>query len=585
MRQSLRRILVVIGALTVFFWAVMIATWIVGASMHTPLPGHAVLEIDLTGEIAEEAPESPFYEFAMGRATTLHDIVEALLRAARDKHVEAVLVRIGDSSLGFAQVQELRDAVTAFRASGKPAIAFAESYDTRGYYLASVFDELWLQPSGDVALTGLLSVAAFTKDLLAKIGVEPRMDHRAEYKTALNTFTEDHFTPAHRESVEAILDSVYEQLVEGIAQAREIEASKVRTLIDGGPQASDEALRAGLVDALGYADEVQAMLEKRLGPKVESIALRRYRERHGGLFDNGPVVALIYASGTIVSGDGDGTPFWGETQVGADSLRRALREAREDKDVKAILLRVDSPGGSYIASDAIWRETTRMKEANKPLVVSMGNVAGSGGYFIALAADSIVAEPATITGSIGVVGGKMLVRGLMQKVGVSYDSVQRGRQADFNSAIHDYDPDDWQRLDRMLDRIYADFKTKVGDARELTAAQVEAVAKGRIWTGAQAKELGLVDELGGLTDALAVAKRAAGIADTADVELRVYPAPKSALQMLLDRDAEALGPAPVGLKISRELSALRPVATLLGLRPPLGMLEMPFVPFGSVPHR
>ncbi|MEK7703780.1 MAG: signal peptide peptidase SppA [Myxococcota bacterium] len=578
MRQTLRKILVTIGALTVFFWAVMIATWIVGAMVREPLPGHAVLEVDLTGDVAEEAADGPLYELAVGHTLTMRDVVEGLEQAAQDKHVEAVVARIGGGSLGFAQVQELRSAVAKFRESGKPAIAFGESYDTRGYYLATAFEQVWMQPSGDVALIGLLSTAMFTKNLLAKIGIEPRLDHRAEYKSAMNTFTEERFTAAHRESVDAILGSIYDQLVLDIAAARKVEAGKVRALVDGAPYFGEEAAKAGLIDTLGYAHAVHEALEKRVGRDLETLPLRRYRARESGPHDHGDVVALIYASGTIVSGNGDGTPLWGETQVGSDSMRRALRAAIEDDDVKAIVLRIDSPGGSYVASDAIWHETTRAKEAHKPLIASMGNVAGSGGYFIALGAEHIVAEPATITGSIGVVGGKMLVRGLTQKLGITFDSVQRGRHADFESGVHDFDAAEWQRLTDSLDRVYADFKGKVAAARKLTAAQVEAAAKGRIWSGAQAKELGLVDALGGMTEALALAKEAAGIDKDAGIELRVYPPPKNPLQMLLDRDTDALTRNPLGESLARELEALRPLVTMLGLRPPLGMLEMPLVP-------
>jgi protease-4 len=493
--------------------------------------------------------------------------VDALHRAADDDRVTGLVARIAAAPMGLATVQELREAVTAFRASGKPAIAYAETFGEFGpgnaaYYLATAFDEIYLQPSGDVGFTGLLSESPFLRGTLDKLGIEPRMDHREEYKNALNMFTEKEYTDAHREAARSIMESMFDQIVGGIAQARKLSPEQVRALADRGPFLGAEALDAGLVDGLAYRDEVYAAARKRAGDDAETLYLSAYLDRAGPLHDDGPVIALIYGVGSVHLGESSFDPLTQGVSMGADTVASAFRKAVKD-DVKAIVFRVNSPGGSYVASDTIWRETIRARDAGKPVVVSMGDVAGSGGYFVAMAADRIVAQPGTITGSIGVLGGKMLTADFWSRLGITWDSVATGEHSDMWTGTQDYSESEWQRMEAALDRIYADFTAKVAQGRKLTQDRVLEIAKGRVWTGEQALELKLVDELGGYETALRLARESAGLAADADVTVRVYPRPESLLSELTGEQRENSESRAVAVALTRIAAGLRPVVRTL----------------------
>ncbi len=562
------RILAVIGALVVIIViGALIATAVRGKGK---VPARAVLELNLERGMVEDVPEDAMAKAMNADTPTVRDVVEALERGGNDSRVAGVVARFGASSMGMGQAQEIRDAIERFRAKKKFAIAFAESFGGDGgpgtvpYYLATSFDQIYLQPSGDVQLTGVLMESPFVKGTLDKLGMKFHGDHRYEYKNAFNMLTETKFTPPHREAMEKVLTSWYGQVVRGIAQGRHLSEDEVKALIDRAPLLGSEAQDAKLVDGMKYRDEVYDMAKKKAGNGAEMIYAGRYLERAGRPHNKGKEIALIFGVGGVSRGKSGYNPVMGEMTMGSDTVAGALRAAAEDKDVKAILFRVDSPGGSYIASDAIWREVVRARQKGKPVIVSMGDVAGSGGYFVAMPADKIVAQPATITASIGVLSGKMLTTGLWNKLGLSWDEVHAGANATLFTGTHDYTPAEWQRFQAWLDRVYADFTSKVAEGRKLPKDRVLEIAKGRIWTGEDAKALGLVDELGGYDTALKLAKKAASIPEGEEVNLKVFPAKKSFLQQLLAGKPDNSEKESTAVLV-RMLQVIQPVARHLSV--------------------
>jgi len=542
MKKILVRILTLVGGLTVLVICCGLAAaavfWWTG---REKLPQEMVLQMDFQKGLAEALPRSPLGRMLTEDTLVVREVVEGLERASRDPRVKALVARVGAASMGMARIQEVREALAEFRKSGKPAVAFGETFGEFGpgngaYYLATAFDEIYLQPSGDVGLTGLVAEAPFFRGTLDKLGIVPRLDHRKEYKTAMNTLTERRFTEAHRESTRRILDSLFSRMVADMASARGIDEEELRSLIDEGPFSARRALELKLIDGLAYGDEVMAMLKKRVGPEPRLASLSRYRalalERPP---EDAPAIALIHGTGAVVRGEGEANPLSGRQTMGSDTLVRAFRQAVKDEEVKAILFRVDSPGGSYVASDSIWSETVRARKAGKPVVVSMGNLAGSGGYFVAMAADKIVAQPGTLTGSVGVVAGKLVFDDFWDKLGVSWDDARTSANASMWSPNRDYTPEQWARFQKWLDRVYDDFVTKFSQGRGLSRQEAEAAAKGQVWTGVQARKLGLVDELGGFSLALKLARQEAGIAESAPVRLKAFPEAKPPLRRLLDR--------------------------------------------------
>jgi protease-4 len=527
--------------------AIIIASLLILAFAARRLFGRTVsrgtiLELDLENPVAEVAPSGPEALLAMGggRTQSLREVVETIRRAASDDRVAALYVRSGRALSGLGQVQELRDAVLDFRAAGKRAVVFSETFGESStgngsYYLATAFDEIALQPSGELNLTGLMASVTFLRSTFEKLGLVPRFDHRREYKTAMNRLTETDFTPAHRESLEHVIRIQFDQMVRGIAQGRNLPEPDVRALADRGPFQATAAHEAGLVDRLAYRDQVIAALKAHAGDGAQMLYLSHYAKRSRPARARGVPVAVIYGVGGIRRGKTGGglDPFRGwQPFAGSDTVGAAFRSAVDDKRVKAILFRVDSPGGSYVASDAIWRETVRAREAGKPVIVSMGNLAGSGGYFVAMAADKIVAQPGTITGSIGVFGGKVVTAGLRERLGLSTKELHTSDNATMFSDALDYSPPQWEKMEEGLDHVYADFTAKVASGRGLAPETVQDVAKGRIWTGEDAKRLGLVDELGGYQTALDLVRAALGQPEDAPLRVKLYPRPQSRLARL-----------------------------------------------------
>ncbi|HEY1797745.1 MAG TPA: signal peptide peptidase SppA [Stellaceae bacterium] len=544
MGRAFLYIFAVIGGLSLIAFLGVVTVVVIAfhaAPKPTPLPAKIILSADLDQDLAEGPGPDVVSRTLFGDKMTLRDFLDALEKAGDDPRVKGVYARLGDDSLGLARVQEVRDAIAAFRAKGKFAIAFADTFGefgpaTRPYYLATAFDQIWLQPMGDVGLTGLYTETPFLKDTLQKIGVAADFDHRSEYKSAMNSLTEDSMTGPQREETEGLLDSLDGQIVHDISVARKISEPDLRAAIDRAPLFADDALSAHLVDKLGYRDEAIAAAERRAGGGASFVALSRYLDRAGRPNDRGIKIALVDGDGMITR-EGTGGSLINENGFDAQKVAKALRDAIADKEVRAILFRIDSPGGSVVASETVWREIDRAHRNGKPVVVSMGDVAASGGYYIAAPADKIVAEPATLTGSVGVLAGKIVLTGLMQKLGVNFTAIGHGANAGMFSAVDDFSPEAKQRLSDMLDRIYAGFKDHVASGRRLTPDAVEAIAKGRVWSGEDAKKNGLVDALGGYEVALKLTKEAAEIPADAPVDLVTFPARKNPVTEFIDRIA------------------------------------------------
>ena len=546
------------------------------------VPEKTVLEVDFERGVVEYVPDEPVGRILLKRFYVLRDVTEALDRAAEDRRVVGLLARVGVSRMGMAQIQELRDAVTAFRGKGKPAIAHAETLGEFGpgngaYYLATAFDRIYLQPSGSVGLTGLISRTSFVRGTLDKLGILPRVARREEYKTFVNRVTERKYTEAHKEANRSILASLFGQILKGISEARALPAEEVRSLADRGPFLGREAVEANLVDGLAYKDEVYETVKQMTGEEVRFLDLGDYSGRVGRRRGKGEAVALIYGVGGIRRGRSRYDPVTGRFLLGPDTVADAFRSAVEDGEVRAILFRVDSPGGSHVASDTIWREIVRARQAGKPVVVSMGNVAGSGGYYISMAADGIVAQPGTLTGSIGVFAGKMVTASFWEKGGVSWDEVHTSENADMWSWTTDYSERQWGRVQGILDRIYGDFTKKAAAGRRMPAEKVLEAAKGRVWTGEDAKALGLVDELGGFPTAIRMAREAAGIPAGTRIRLKVFPERRPPWRVLLE---DWLDPRREGAMESlvRLLETVQPIAQVaedIGIGSPPGALTMP----------
>lgn len=563
--RFVRILFIVIGAVTTFaVFGGLVAAYLLTAQ-SPEIPTKSLLRVDLDRTLVEYLPESPLAFLALGkRRLSLRDVVTAIERAATDERVVGLVARVDSSGMGLATVQEVRDALATFRGAEKPTFVHAESFGefsagNGSYYLASGFEYIYLQPSGNVGLTGLLAQSLFLKGAFEKLDIKARLDHREEYKGIKDIFTEERFTAPQREAVTRVLESLSEQIVQGIGKGRGLSTQTIRDLMQQAPLSAAEALQAKLVDALLYRDQVEASVKEKVGQDIEVLPLESYLSRLDLVSDDQATVALIYGIGQIQRGRSEYSPFTDSLSMGSSTVAGAFRAAVDDEQVQAILFRVDSPGGSYVASDTMWREVVRAREHGKAVVVSMGNVAGSGGYFVAAPADKIVAQPATITGSIGVAAGKIVTRGLWHKLGVSWDGVSVNSNATFWSDIEDYNPEQWNRLEHLLDLIYDDFVTKVAEGRKLPKEKVLAVAKGRIWTGEDAKQRGLVDELGGYATALKVIRQVANIPPDRGIALKVFPARKSKLDLLLARflgeDDEG-----TGIKIRTSWTGLKDLA-------------------------
>jgi protease IV len=522
----------------------------IDTARHHGVPDGCILELDLQSVPPEVSGFDPLtFITGGGRTMLLRDAVAAIHRAAEDPRVAGLIARVQLSAAPAGPVQELRAAIAAFTET-KPTLAWAETYPgTLSYYLASAFSEVWMQPTGTVGLVGFATNALFLRDALGKAGIEAQFITRGEYKSAANLFTQDHYTDAHREADSRLIASLHSQVWQAIAESRHIDVTAVDELANRAPLLRDDAVTGHLVDRIGFRDEAYSRIAELAG--VEGVSPetgdadsddnappRLYLSRYAQAGKSGPPVpmpsvpgrkkrpriAVVTVAGSIVSGRGgpQGLPF-GRSSAGGDTIGAALRQVATDDEVAAVVVRVDSPGGSVTGSETIWREVSRVRAKGKPVVASMGAVAASGGYYVAMGADAIVANPGTITGSIGVLTGKLVARELKERLGVGSDSVRTNDNADAWSVNTPFTPEQQALVEAEADLFYTDFVQRVAEARHMSVEAVDAVARGRVWTGADALERGLVDELGGLRTAVRRAKVLAGIDADAEVELAGYP--------------------------------------------------------------
>jgi protease-4 len=527
------------------------------------LGGSNYLVLNLDAGLPEEttAELAPFFD---RQPPTLRALVDSIDRAATDSRVKALVLRVSFlPDAGWGKVQELRDAIVRFRKSGKPSYAHLEFCGNKEYYLATACDKVYVVPTALLDVSGLRTEVTFFKGTLDKLGIQAQFEGVGKYKNAPNQFTEKGFTEPHREQMEALVDSFYAQYTHAISESRGKTAEQTQAALDAGPYDGTGAHEAGLVDELLYADE----LKDRMKDWDEVTPSRYTRAGRGFSLDGRPKLALVYVVGEILPGESQNSPFGGSF-AGSETVAHALRDAREDDDVKAVILRVDSPGGSGTASDVIWREVELTKKV-KPVVTSMGDLAASGGYYVAMGSDAIVAQPGTITGSIGVFGGKFSLQGLYDKIGVSRELIKRGRHADLFDDYRPWDEEERAHVHAMMAAFYERFVSKAAEGRKMKYEDVDAIAQGRVWSGTEALEHRLVDRMGGLDVALAVAKERAKIPASQQVRLVVLPEKKGLLETLLERQDEGLETA-----LPADLRGLLRWATMMREGQP--MARLPF---------
>ena len=558
-----------------------------------------VAEFTLKGDITEEP--TPVGLDGTPITDNLQAVIDRLDKAKADKEVKAVILKVKTLSIGWARAHELRQAIKGFRTSGKKVYAYLEQVDNKDYYVACAADEIVVPEGGWLMIKGMAAEITFYKALFDKIGVKADWMQVGKFKSYGEPFTRTSMSPAFREEMTELLNDTYSLLAEGVAERRKIDVQGARALIDGGPYTPREAKEKGLVDRVAYLDGLERTISEGLGVKsvkidpkygkhkeeVDYSGLAGFMKMMQALSGDGPKksestapkVALIYASGAINVGKSGGSSFVGESSMGSDTVIKHLRQADADKTVKAIVLRVDSPGGSALASDLIWREVVRIE---KPIVASMGDVAASGGYYISMGCDKIFAEPGTITGSIGVTGGKFVVGGLMDKLGVTTDTIAVGKNGTIFSMTTPFSESEKAAMQRLMDETYKQFVSKAAQGRNTSFDAIDKLAGGRVYTGRQALKLGLVDTLGTVADAIAAAKKMGGIVEGMKSELLILPKPQGVLESLMssfgDTDlsasikVDALGFAPEPVR--KVMAKLNGLVKLFG-KEPVAMV-MPF---------
>jgi protease-4 len=489
-------------------------------------PPKRAVEITIGGEILESEPRFSLFGT---RGKTLQQLRQEIIHYANDAKVEALLITFETPEYGFAQAQQIRRSLEEFKLTGKELIAYAESYTQKSYYVASVCDEVYLMPTGYLDLKGLAFVMGYWKKTLDKLGIEVQVARAKDYKTAANMLTHEDTSEPEAEMLNWLLDDIYDQLCLRIGEGRGWTLDEVKEKIDAGAYNSRRAVDEGLVDELIYYDQIVHRLENE---EFSPISEKRYWQSPEYVEDwpdtRIPRVAVIYAEGPIFSGESQGD-FFGTDYMGSKTISEAIRQARENRSIDAIILRVDSPGGSATASDVIYREVRRTvtdKKHRKPIIVSMGNVAGSGGYYIACGADTIVAEEGTITGSIGVLGGKVSLAGLYEKIYYNTHTFKRGEHADAWRTTRPFSEEEMEMLQETIDQFYDDFLERISESRGMSKAELDKVAEGRVWTGSQAVEKGLIDMIGGMDVAMSVVRGSLGIDETVPLKLDFYPKPK-----------------------------------------------------------
>lgn len=512
-------------------------------------PTLKIVHMHLTGEVIEAPVQDPF-GILSDQQTSLKTLIGRLETARKDQSVGAVMITLGDFSAGFGQTEEIHKQLMKFRDSKKPVYVHVDQLDSRSYLLASAADEISVVPTSMVLLVGLYGEALYIKDMLTKIGVGAEFVRCGAYKSAGEMFTRTSPSPEAAENMNWLFDSIYDRMVNEIAAGRKVKPAKVRALIDNGPYGSDEALKAKVVDRVEQRDQFIDRVKKQFGPRV--TVDNRYGEKKQAsnvnmnnpfevfnLFNKmmqperpsyRPAIGVIYIEGTIMPGYGSRNPFAESGGAYAGELRYAFEKAAADKMIKAIVIRIDSPGGSATASEIILN-AARQAHAKKPVIVSMGNIAASGGYYVAMAADEIFADNHTITGSIGVFGGKLVTTEMWKKIGFNWVPYQRGKNAGILSSSGAFTEPQRAKIQNMLDEVYTAFTKHVTDSRgKKLAKPIGEIAGGRVYTGAQAVKLGLVDHIGGLDAAVEAAAKRVSLTK---YDVRVIPEPLNPIDEFL----------------------------------------------------
>ena len=539
-------ILIIFGIVGGFVVVALLGVLLIWAALRKSEPSirdNSVLTLRVAGSLPDYSPDDPFKKVFGGPDQSLTGLVMQFKKAKVDKRIKAVLLDVDLSGIGWGKAEEIRDAIADFRTSGKPVYAYIELGLNKEYYIATACDKIIVPPPGELFINGLAADVMFFRGSLDKLGIYPDIYQIGKYKSAGDMFTQKEMTDAHREYINSMLDDLFNHYINGIAQGRRKSPEEVRALIDNAPYNAEQAKNAGLIDEALYKDQVELQLKKLLGHKENEplITTRNadYRDvspESLGL-NKGERIAVIYASGEIGSGSSQNSPS-GDQSIGSDTVAKALNDAAADKTIKAIVLRVDSPGGSGLASDIIWR-AVEMANQKKPVVVSMSDVAASGGYYISASAAKIIAQPSTITGSIGVVAGKPVMRGFYDWLGISNEYVLRGKTAGMFRETEKFSDEERVKFEEWIKTTYyRDFIPKVAKGRNKDVQFIDSVGQGRVWTGQQAKDRGLVDEFGGLDKAIDVAKELAKIPADKGVERVILPYPTTFLQELFSGGGE-----------------------------------------------
>lgn len=533
--------------------------------------------IELKGSYPEGAAPSGLFGNSV---ETLPDVLSRLEKAAADQKLNGLILRINDPTLGWAKVNELAQAIRQVRNKGKRVFAFLDSATTHDYVVAAACDQIVMPESGELTLLGLRAEVTFYKNLLDWLHVKADMLRVGEYKSAAEPFTRTEMSPEFRREMEAILDDYLRQIVDSVSKARKIDREKLLAAIDGGPYTAQKARELGLIDKVAYEDEVEGLLKGSESKRPVELAKSYGKKKSDNDFSgfagmmkmmsllmgseqpkrpsSRPKVAVIHAVGAIMTGKSRADFLGGET-LGSETFNKAVRQASEEKTVKAIVVRVDSPGGSALASDLMWRA---LQKSGKPVIVSMGDVAASGGYYISMGANRIFAEPGTLTGSIGVVGGKVAIGGLLEKVGITTSVISRGKNSGAMSMISGFNDSERSAMQRMLNDIYGQFTHKAAQGRKMDYDKLEKLARGRVYTGAMAVKLGLVDELGTLDDAVKFAAKAGGLSRDEPVERWILPPAVNPLEAIFgSQDTDAEASAQVLSFLGRSFGQLSPELT------------------------
>jgi len=495
---------------------------------------NGVLVLETSQELSEQKVSNPLGMLTRkgdGGTPGLFDVIRLIDNAAQDDNIKGIYLKTEGNANGFATNQEFRNALTRFKAAGKWIYAYGENMSQQSYFVASAASKVYLHPKGGLDFNGFYSQVTFLKGLLEKLEIQPQIFYDGRFKSATEPLRETEMTPANRIQTNAYLGELYSNFLYNIGQSRKIDTATLHQYAnDGAVQSADDAARLKLVDGLRYDDQVMDEIKTRLNlsgtDKVNFVTLSNYQSANEHRFrDNDAKIALIYAQGSIVGGDSEK-----ETLISSDRYIKLIREARQDKDIKAIVFRVNSPGGSALASESIWRELTLAKK-DKPVIVSMGDYAASGGYYISCMADSIFAEPNTLTGSIGVFAViPNLGNFFKNKLGVTFDGVKTAQYADLGTASRPMTDAEKRFIQNGVDTTYSVFKTRVVNGRKLSGAVVDSIAQGRVWSGVQAKELGLVDRIGGIQDAIACAAK---MVHAGSFKVKEYPEPQGGLEKVV----------------------------------------------------